>query len=61
MKKNSIWVFVTLLVSSSLCLLAHARLRTNGVVMNTDSWYDLYNVNQNHLLYLPVERRTHIW
>ena len=40
---------------------AHARLRTNGVVMNTDSWYDLYNVNQNHLLYLPVERRTHIW
>lgn len=40
---------------------AHARLRTNGVVMNTDSWYDLYNVNQNHLLYLPAKRRTYIW
>ena len=40
---------------------SHARLRVNGVVMNTDSWYDLYNVNQNHLLYLPAKRRTYIW
>ena len=40
---------------------AHARLRVNGVVMNTDSWYDLYNVNQNRLLYLPAKRRTYIW
>jgi putative endopeptidase len=40
---------------------AHARLRTNGVVMNTDLWYNLYNVNQNHLLYLPVNRRAYIW
>lgn len=40
---------------------AHARLRVNGVVMNTDMWYNLYNVNRNHLLYLPVERRSYIW
>ena len=40
---------------------AHARLRINGVVMNTDMWYNLYNVNQNHLLYLPVNRRAYIW
>lgn len=40
---------------------AHARLRVNGVVMNTDMWYDLYNVNQSHTLYLPVERRAYIW
>lgn len=40
---------------------AHARLRINGVVMNTDLWYDLYDVNRNNLLYLPVERRTYIW
>ena len=40
---------------------AHARLRVNGVVMNTDLWYDLYNVNKNNLLYLPVERRAYIW
>lgn len=40
---------------------AHARLRVNGVVMNTDLWYDLYNVNQNHLLYLPENRRSYIW
>ena len=40
---------------------AHGRLRVNGVVMNTDLWYNLYNVNQNHLLYLPVNRRAYIW
>ena len=40
---------------------AHGRLRVNGVVMNTDMWYNLYNVNRNHLLYLPVERRSYIW
>ena len=40
---------------------AHARLRVNGVVMNTDLWYDLYGVNRNNLLYLPVERRAYIW
>ena len=40
---------------------APARLRTNGVVMNTDLWYDLYNVDSNNLLYLPLERRAYIW
>ena len=40
---------------------AHGRLRVNGVVMNTDLWYNLYNVNQNHLLYLPAKRRAYIW
>jgi predicted metalloendopeptidase len=40
---------------------AHGRLRINGVVMNTDAWYNLYNVNKNHLLYLPANRRTYIW
>ncbi len=38
-----------------------ARLRINGVVMNTDLWYDLYNVNRNSILYLPKEERTYIW
>ncbi len=40
---------------------SHSRLRTNGVVMNTDMWYDLYKVNRNHKLYLEKERRTYIW
>lgn len=39
---------------------SHARLRVNGVVMNTDLWYELYNVDRNNVLYLPPERRTHI-
>ncbi|MBR4809159.1 MAG: M13 family metallopeptidase [Bacteroidales bacterium] len=40
---------------------SHCRLRVNGVVMNTDLWYDLYDVDRNNDLYLPVERRTYIW
>ena len=37
------------------------RVRTNGVVMNTDLWYELYNVDRNNMLYLPPERRARIW
>ena len=40
---------------------AHGRLRVNGVVMNTDLWYELYNVDSNNILYLPPERRAYIW
>ncbi len=40
---------------------SHARLRVNGVVMNTDLWYELYKVDRNNYLYLPPERRTYIW
>ena len=40
---------------------SHARLRINGVVMNTDLWYELYDVDRNNILYLPEERRTYIW
>ena len=37
------------------------RERINGVVMNTDRWYDLYNVQWGDNLYLRPEKRTHIW
>lgn len=40
---------------------SHGRLRVNGVVMNTDLWYRLYNVDRDNYLYLPPERRTYIW
>ena len=40
---------------------SHARLRTNGVMMNTDLWYDLFGVDRNCKLYLPKERRAYIW
>lgn len=40
---------------------SHARLRVNGVVMNTDLWYKLYDVNRNNRIYLPRDRRTYIW
>lgn len=35
--------------------------RVNGVVMNIDAWYDLYNVTRENNLYLPPEKRTRIW
>lgn len=38
-----------------------ARLRVNGVVMNTDLWYELYHVDRNCHLFLPEERRAYIW
>lgn len=37
------------------------RERVNGVVMNTDRWYELYNVERGNKLYLEPERRTSIW
>ena len=40
---------------------SHARLRVNGVVMNTDLWYDLFDIDRDNVLYLPPERRTYIW
>lgn len=40
---------------------SHARLRVNGVVMNTDLWYELYDVDRNNIQYLPPERRAVIW
>ena len=38
-----------------------APLRVNGVVMNTDLWYELYSVDRNKMLYLPKDERTYIW
>lgn len=35
--------------------------RINGVVMNCDRWYELYDVREGDKLYLPVERRTYLW
>ena len=40
---------------------AMERERINGVVMNTDRWYELYNVQWGDNLYLRPEKRTHIW
>ena len=37
------------------------RERINGVAMNTDAWYNLFNVKPGDKLYLKPEERTHIW
>ena len=40
----------------SLC-----KERVNGVVMNTNQWYELFNVTEDQDLYLDPEERVHIW
>jgi len=35
--------------------------RINGVVMNIDRWYELYDVQWGDNLYLSPERRSYIW
>ncbi|MBO4674216.1 MAG: hypothetical protein J5616_07690 [Bacteroidaceae bacterium] len=38
-----------------------SKERINGVVSNTDDWYDLFNVKEGQKLYLPLNKRAHIW
>ena len=38
-----------------------ARERINGVVTNTDDWYDLFDVKSTDKLYLAPEKRIRIW
>ena len=37
------------------------RERVNGVVTNTDDWYDLFDVKEGDKLYLAPEKRIRIW
>ncbi len=38
-----------------------ARYRVNGVVRNIDAWYEAFDINSDHALYLPPEKRVNIW
>jgi endothelin-converting enzyme/putative endopeptidase len=38
-----------------------AAYRVNGVVRNLDAWYKAFNVQPGDKLYLPPEKRVHIW
>lgn len=38
-----------------------SKERVNGVVMNTNQWYELFNVTEDQDLYLDPEERVHIW
>ena len=40
---------------------AFEKERVNGVMMNMDRWYELFNVQWGDFLYLKSENRTHIW
>jgi putative endopeptidase len=38
-----------------------AIFRVNGVVRNVDAWYTAFNIQPTDKLYLPPEKRVHIW
>jgi putative endopeptidase len=37
------------------------EFRVNGVVRNVDPWYDAFSVKPEAKLYLPQDKRVHIW
>jgi len=37
------------------------KFRANGAVRNQDAWYKAFNVKPGDELYLPPEKRVHIW
>jgi len=38
-----------------------AKYRVNGIVRNVDAWYTAFNIKPGDALYLPPEKRVHIW
>jgi predicted metalloendopeptidase len=40
---------------------ATSKERVHGMLMNSDRWYELYNVKWGDKLYLKPEKRTYIW
>jgi putative endopeptidase len=37
------------------------QYRVNGVVRNIDLWYQIFDVKPGDKLYVPPEKRVHIW
>ena len=37
------------------------QYRVNGVVRNIDLWYQMFDVKPTDKLYVPPEKRVHIW
>jgi len=40
---------------------APTQYRVNGVVRNIDAWYEAFGIQPGDKLYLPPERRVHVW
>jgi endothelin-converting enzyme/putative endopeptidase len=38
-----------------------AEYRVNGIVRNVDAWYAAFNIKPGDKLYLPPDKRVHIW
>ena len=38
-----------------------AKFRVNGIVRNVDAWYQAFDIKPGDALYLPPEKRVHIW
>lgn len=53
------WYFAKAILETDVHSLQKERV--NGVVMNCDRWYELYDVKWGNQLYLRPEKRSHIW
>ena len=40
---------------------SYNRERVNGVVRNSDVWYELFGIKPGDALYLAPEKRAYIW
>lgn len=38
-----------------------SQYRTNGIVRNVDAWYKAFDVTSDEEMYLPEDKRVHIW
>ena len=36
-------------------------VRVNAVVRNVDPWYAAFDVKPDNKLYLPADKRVHVW
>ena len=40
---------------------SYTRERVNGVMRNSDGWYELFDIKPGDALYLAPEKRAYIW
>jgi predicted metalloendopeptidase len=38
-----------------------AKARVNGVVPMIDAWYDAFDIKPGDKMYIPADKRVHIW
>jgi len=37
------------------------KWRVNGILPHIDAWYEAFDVNENHKMFVPVDKRVRLW